>query len=144
MRDCLVPASVTMWIGNIFESIWLGQTQKIPSRVQAVNMWNLLLIQWLPFLLHNLLEGEVEHYKQSHLFYPIVDPSNECIGMVILLIDWHMLFCWSAKICSTWACRLLMLLIMYIVLSLLMFAELKLSLRYLSYLFCILNLVFLC
>jgi hypothetical protein len=86
MHDCLVP--ITAWIGNIFDSI--RRTDKIPGRVRAVDMRNLLLV--LPFLLHNLLEEEVEEYNSTHIFDPIVDPSNEMIGIVLLFIDWYMLF----------------------------------------------------
>ncbi len=82
MHDVLVP--ITAWIGNIFDSI--RTTDRIPSRVRAVDMRNLLLL--LPFLLHNLLEEEVEEYNRTHIFDPIVDPSNECIGIVLLFIDW--------------------------------------------------------
>ena len=86
MHDCLVP--ITAWIGNIFDSI--RRTDKIPGRVRAVDMRNLLLV--LPFLLHNLLEEEVEEYNSTHIFDPIVDPSNECIGIVLLFIYWYMLY----------------------------------------------------
>ena len=86
MHDCLVL--ITAWIGNIFDSI--RRTDKIPGRVRAVDMRNLLLV--LPFLLHNLLEVEVEEYNSTHIFNPIVDPSNEMIGIVLLFIDWYMLF----------------------------------------------------
>ena len=53
-------------------------------------MRNLLLV--LPFLLHNLLEEEVAEYNSTNFFDPIVDPSNECIGIVLLFIDWYMLY----------------------------------------------------
>jgi len=86
MHDCLVP--ITAWIGNIFESI--RRNDKVPGRVRAVDMRNLLLL--LPFLLHNLLEEEVEEYNSIHPFDPIVDPSNECIGIVLVFIDWYHLF----------------------------------------------------
>jgi hypothetical protein len=86
MHDCLVP--ITAWIGNIFDSI--RRTDKVPCKVRAVDMRNILLV--LPFLLHNLLEEEVEEYNKTHIFDPIVDPSNECIGIVLLFIDWYMLF----------------------------------------------------
>ncbi len=33
----------------------------------------------LLFLLHNLLEEEVEEYSRSNPFDPICDPSDECI-----------------------------------------------------------------
>ena len=81
MHECLVPT--TALIGNVLDSI--RRTNKIPSRVRAVDIRNLLLL--LLFLLHNLLEEEVEEYNSTHIFNPIVDPSNACIGMVLLFID---------------------------------------------------------
>jgi hypothetical protein len=86
MHDCLVP--ITSWIGNIFDS--LRKTSKLPTRVRGVDMRNLLLL--LPFLLHNHLEEEVEDYNRENPFDPIVDPSYECIGIVLLFIDWYLLF----------------------------------------------------
>ena len=83
MHDCLVP--ITSWIGNVFDSI--RRTDKIPGRVRAKDMRNLLLV--LPFLLHNLLLEEVEEYNRANPFDPIIDPSDECIGMVLLLINWY-------------------------------------------------------
>ena len=76
MHDCLVP--ITAWIGNIFDSI--RRTDKIPGRVRAVDMRNLLLV--LPFLLHNLLEEEVAEYNSTHIFDPIVDHS--CVFVTVL------------------------------------------------------------
>ncbi len=86
MHDCLVP--ITAWIGNVFDSI--RKTNKIQCRERAVDMRNLLLL--LPFLLHNLFEEEVEEYNSMNPFDPITDPSNECIGIVVLVIDWYHLF----------------------------------------------------
>ena len=86
MHNCLVP--ITSWIGNVFDSI--RRTDKIPCRVRAKDMRNLLLV--LPFLLHNLLLEEVEEYNRANPFDPITDPSDECIGIVLLLIDWYHLF----------------------------------------------------
>ena len=86
MHDCLVP--VTAWLGNIFDSI--RKTGKHPCRVRAVDMRNILLM--LPFLLHNLLEEEVEEYNRRNPFEPITDPSDECIGIVLLFIDWYHLY----------------------------------------------------
>ena len=86
MHDCLVP--ITAWIGNVFDSI--RRTDKIPCRVRAVDMRNLLLL--LPFLLHNLFEEEVEEYNSKNPFDPISDPSDECIGIVLLLIEWYLLY----------------------------------------------------
>ena len=86
MHDCLVP--LTAWLGTIFESI--RKTSKISGRVRAVDMRNILLV--LPFLLHNLLQEEVEEYNRNNPFDPIVDPSDECIGIVLLFIDFYHLF----------------------------------------------------
>ena len=58
MHDCLVP--LTAWLGTIFESV--RKESKIPVQVRAVDMRNILLV--LPFLLHNLLEEEVEEYNR--------------------------------------------------------------------------------
>ena len=60
MHDCLVP--VTAWLGNIFDSI--RRTGEILSRVRAMDMRHILL--FLRFLLHDLLQEEVEEY--NHVF----------------------------------------------------------------------------
>ena len=73
---------------RIFDSI--RKTGKHPCRVRAVDMRNILLM--LPFLLHNLLEEEVEEYNRRNPFEPITDPSDECIGIVLLFIDWYHLY----------------------------------------------------
>ncbi len=86
MHDCLVP--FTAWLGNIFESIRKTGTQA--HRVRAVDMRNVLLL--LPFLLHNLLEEEVDEYNRSNPFDPICDPSDEGIQMVLLLLKWYHLY----------------------------------------------------
>jgi hypothetical protein len=38
------------------------------------------------FLLHNLLEEEVNEYNRSNPFDPICDPSDECHGIQIVLL----------------------------------------------------------
>ena len=86
MHDCLVP--VTAWLGNLFES--LRKTGKIPGKVRAMDMRHILLL--LPFLLHNLLQEEVEEYNSKNPFNPVCDPSNECIGIVLLLLEWYQLY----------------------------------------------------
>ena len=86
MHYCLVP--LTAWLGTIFKSV--RKTSKISGRVRAVDMRNILLV--LPFLLHNLLQEEVEEYKRNNPFDPIVDPSDECIGIVLLFINFYHLF----------------------------------------------------
>ena len=86
MHDTLVP--VTAWLGNIFDNI--RTSGKPNGRVRAVDMRHILLV--LPFLLHNLLEEEVEEYNRHHPFDPITDPSDECIGIVLVFIDWYHLY----------------------------------------------------
>ena len=88
MHDCLVP--ITAWLGNIFDSIRKTGSQARRVTVRAVDMRNVLLL--LPFLLHNLLEEEVDEYNRSNPFDPICDPSNECIQMVLLLLEWYRLY----------------------------------------------------
>jgi hypothetical protein len=86
MHDCLVP--VTPWLANIFES--LRTTGKIPGKVRAVDVRHILLL--LPFLLPNLLQEEVEEYNRNNPFDPISDPSDECIGIVLLFLSWYNLY----------------------------------------------------
>ena len=86
MLDCLVP--ITVWLGNIYDSI--RKTGKQAHRVRVMDMRNVLLL--LPFLLHNLLEEEVAEYNRKNQFKPIRDPLDECIQMVLLLLEWHHLY----------------------------------------------------
>ncbi len=132
MHDCLVP--ITAWIGNVFDSI--RRTERIPAKVLAVDMRNLLLL--LPFCCITFLRRKLRntiarisliHYsnvwnKMIKTFEiiikirnaetatvscggarlgqprsvtmldptPVVDPSNECIGTVLLFMDWYMVY----------------------------------------------------
>jgi hypothetical protein len=73
---------ISAWIGNVFDSI--RRTVKIPGRVRAVYIRNLFLL--LHFLLHNLLEEEVEEDNSTHILDPVVDLSNDCVGIVLWFI----------------------------------------------------------
>jgi hypothetical protein len=55
-RHARLSSAFTARIGNVIDSI--TRTDIIPCRVRAVDMQKLLLL--LPFLLHKLLEEEVE------------------------------------------------------------------------------------
>ena len=70
MHDCLVP--VTPYPAIIFDST--RKSGVIPGVIRAVDMQNMLLM--LPFLLHNLLEQEVEEYNSQNPFDPVTDPSD--------------------------------------------------------------------
>ncbi len=59
MHDCLVP--VTPYLTIIFNCI--RRSYIIPGTIRAVNMRNMLWM--LPFLIHNLLEQEVEEYNSQ-------------------------------------------------------------------------------
>ncbi len=63
---------------------------KVPCRVRKMDMRHILLM--LPFLLPNLLQEEVEQYNQENPSDPIPDPSDECIGIVLLLLSWYNLY----------------------------------------------------
>ena len=86
MHDCLVPGA--QYLAIIFNSI--RKTSAIPGNVCAVDMRHILLL--LPFLLHNLLEEEVEEYNIHNPIDPINDPSDECIGIVLSLLNWYHLY----------------------------------------------------
>ena len=86
MHDCLVP--VTPYLAIIFDII--RKTGAIPGNVRAVDMRHILLL--LPFLLHHLLEEEVKEYNSHNPFDPITDPSDECIGIVLSLLNWYHLY----------------------------------------------------
>ncbi len=42
--------------------------------------------------MHKLLEEEVKEYNSKNPVDPITDPSDGCIGIVLLFIDWYMLY----------------------------------------------------
>ena len=86
MHNCLVP--VTLYLAIIFNRF--RKSAVIPGSVRAVNMRNMLRI--LPFLLHNLLEQEVEGNNSRNPFDPVTDPSDECIGILLSLTEWYHLY----------------------------------------------------
>jgi hypothetical protein len=64
---------------------------KPPSRVRASDMRHILLV--LPFLLHDLVRPEVEGYNRLHpAEEPLIDPSSDCIDVILLLLTWYRLF----------------------------------------------------
>ncbi len=81
MHNCLQVVPVTQYLEIIFDGI--RKSGVISGTVCAVNMHNIMLL--LPFLLHNLLEVEVEEYNSQNPFDPNSGPSDECIVMVLLL-----------------------------------------------------------
>ncbi len=84
LHECLVP--ITARIGNVFDGPGIRRTDKIPGRVRAADMWNLLLL--LPFLCcltslrRKLRNGggtsrklrTTMQYISAHIF----DPNRNC------------------------------------------------------------------
>ena len=85
-HDCLVP--VTPYLAGVFE--YLRLNRKIPPKVRAIDMRHILLL--LPFLLDGLMDEEVHEHNQAHPSNPILDPSNELIGITMLFIQWYNLY----------------------------------------------------
>ncbi len=46
----------------------------------------------LPFLLDGLMANEVLEHNRAHPLDPILDPSNELIGITMLFIQWYNLY----------------------------------------------------
>jgi hypothetical protein len=80
---------MTPWCAGVFE--YLLENGKTPSRVRASDMRHILLV--LPFLLHDLVRPEVEDYNRLNpAAEPLVDPSSDCIDVILLLLTWYRLF----------------------------------------------------
>ena len=86
IHDCLVP--ITPYLAGIFN--YLRLNRKIPPKVRAIDMRHILLL--LPFLLDGLVADEVLEHNRAHPSNPILDPSNELIGITMLFIQWYNLY----------------------------------------------------
>ncbi len=49
-------------------------------------------MQLLPFSLSNMFREEVEEHNSTHLGAPVVDPSEELIGVTNVFLRWYKLF----------------------------------------------------
>ena len=79
---------VTPYLAGVFT--YLRLNRKLPPRVRAIDMRHILIL--LPFLLDGLLTDEVCEHNRLHPFNPVVDPSNELIGITLVLIQWYNLY----------------------------------------------------
>ena len=62
-----------------------------PAKVRAADVRHILLV--LPFLLHDLMAGEVTGHNLKHPRQePVMDPSLELIEVVLQLLSWYHLF----------------------------------------------------
>ena len=83
---CLVP--VNFATTNVFKQ--LEEKQKTARHTRACDYRHLLLL--LPFILSNLFRGEVEEHNTHHRAAPVIDPSEELIGVTNVFLRWYKLF----------------------------------------------------
>jgi len=68
----------------------LQEKQKAARHTRACDYRHLLLL--LPFTLSNLFRDEVEEHNSHHQGNPVVDPSEELIGVANVFLRWYKLF----------------------------------------------------
>jgi hypothetical protein len=83
---CVVPVNYATT--NIFKQ--LEEKQKASRRTRSCDYRHLLLI--LPFILSNLFRKEVDEHNSKHRGAPVVDPSEELIGVTNVFLRWYKLF----------------------------------------------------
>jgi hypothetical protein len=88
-HSCLVP--VNFATTNVFKQ--LEEKQKAARHTRACDYRHLLLL--LPFILSNLFREEVEEHNTHHraaAAAPVIDPSEELIGVTNVFLRWYKLF----------------------------------------------------
>jgi hypothetical protein len=85
-HSCLVP--VNFATTNVFKQ--LDEKQKAARHTRACDYRHLLLL--LPFILSNLFREEVEEHNTHHRAAPVIDPSEELIGVTNVFLRWYKLF----------------------------------------------------
>jgi hypothetical protein len=85
-HSSLVP--VNFATTNVFKQ--LEEKQKAARHTRACDYRHLLLL--LPFILSNLFRGEVEEHNTHHRAAPVIDPSEELIGVTNVFLRWYKLF----------------------------------------------------
>ena len=85
-HSCLVP--VNFATTNVFKQ--LAEKQKAARNTRSCDYRHLLLL--LPFILSNLFRGEVEEHNTHHRAAPVIDPSEELIGVTNVFLRWYKLF----------------------------------------------------
>ena len=83
---CLVPVNYAT--SNVFKQ--LEEKQKAARNTRSCDYRHLLLL--LPFILSNLFRDEVEEHNSHHRCNPVVDPSEELIGVTNIFLRWYKLF----------------------------------------------------
>ena len=83
---CLVPVNYAT--SNVFTQ--LEEKQKAARNTRACDYRHLLLL--LPFILSNLFRDEVEEHNSHHPGNPVVDPSEELVGVANVFLRWYKMF----------------------------------------------------
>ena len=83
---CLVPVNYATT--NVFRQ--LQDKKKAARHTRACDYRHLLLL--LPFILSNLFRDEVDEHNSHHSGQPVIDPSEELIGVANYFLRWYKLF----------------------------------------------------
>ncbi len=83
---CLVP--VNYHTTNLFRQ--LQDKKKAAQNTRSCDYRHLMLL--LPFILSNLFRKEVDEHNQRNRGHPVVDPSEELIGVTNVFLRWYKLF----------------------------------------------------
>ena len=83
---CLVPVNYATT--NVFRQ--LQDKKKAARHTRACDYRHLLLL--LPFILSNLFRDEVHEHNSHHSRPPVIDPSEELIGVANYFLRWYKLF----------------------------------------------------
>ena len=86
-HSCLVPVNYATT--NVFKQ--LEDKQKAARNTRSCDYRHLMLL--LPFSLSNMFREEVEEHNSTHRHAPVVDPSEELIGVTNVFLRWYKLFC---------------------------------------------------
>ena len=85
-HECLVPVNYAT--SNVFKQ--LEEKKKAARHTRACDYRHLLLL--LPFMLSNLFRKEVDEHNSHLQGNPVVDPSEELIGVANVFLCWYKLF----------------------------------------------------
>ncbi len=83
---CLVPVNYATT--NVFRQ--LADKKKAARNTRSCDYRHLMLL--LPFILSNLFKEEVDKHNSQHHGAPVIDPSEELIGVTNVFLRWYKLF----------------------------------------------------
>jgi hypothetical protein len=85
-HSCLVPVNYATT--NVFKQ--LEDKQKAARNTRSCDYRHLMLL--LPFCLSNMFREEIDKHNSTHRHAPVVDPSEELIGVTNVFLRWYKLF----------------------------------------------------